>query len=40
MTTSSTSVPAGLVCQLMHCAPRPAVTKSASTEVRSVLEGK
>ena len=40
MTTSSTSVPAGLVCQLMHCAPRPAATRSASTDVRSVLEGK
>jgi hypothetical protein len=40
ITTSSTSVAAGLVCQLMACAPRPAVTRSASTEERSALDGK
>ena len=40
MTTSSTSVAAGLVCQLMPWAPRPAETRSASTEARSVLAGK
>ena len=40
MTTSSTSVQAGLVTQFMPCAPRPDETRSASTDERSVLEGK
>ena len=38
--TSSTSVAAGLVCQLMPCAPRPEETMSARTEARCVLLGK
>ena len=40
MTTSSTSVAAGLVCQLMPCAPSPDETRSASTEEKSVTLGK
>ncbi len=40
MMTFSTSVAAGLVCQLMHWGPRPAATRSASTDDRSVFEGK
>ena len=40
MTTSSTSVAAGLVCQLMPWTPRPEETRSASTEERSLLLGK
>ena len=40
MTTFSTSVAAGLVCQLMPCGPSPEETRSASTDARSVLEGK
>ena len=40
MTTSSTSVAAGLVCQLMPCTPSPDETRSASTDERSLLLGK
>jgi len=40
MTTSSTSVAAGLVCQLMPWLPRPAHTRSANTEERLELDGK
>ena len=40
MTTSSTSVAAGLVCQLMASAPSPLLAMSASTEARSTLAGK
>ena len=40
MTTSSTSVAAGLVCQLIPWAPSPAQAMSASTEARSELDGK
>jgi hypothetical protein len=32
ITTSSTSVAAGEVCQLIPCAPSPAATRSPSTE--------
>ena len=40
ITTSSTSVAAGEVCQLMPCTPRPAQTRSARIEARLVLDGK
>ena len=40
ITTSSTSVAAGDVCQLIPCAPRPAQTRSPSTEAKLTLEGK
>ena len=40
ITTSSTSVAAGLVSQLMPCTPRPDPTRSASTDERSLLLGK
>ena len=40
MTTSSTSVAAGLVCQLMAWAASPLLAMSASTEARSALAGK
>jgi len=40
MTTSSTSVAAGLVCQFIACGPSPDETRSASTDERSVLLGK
>ena len=40
ITTSSTSVAAGEVCQLMPWAPRPAQTRSARMEAWLVLEGK
>ena len=40
ITTSSTSVAAGDVCQLMPCAPSPAAARSPSTEARLVFEGK
>ena len=38
--TSSSSVAAGLVCQLIPWAPRPAATRSASTEGNIELDGK
>ena len=40
MATSSSSVAAGLVCQLMPWAPSPAATRSARTEGSRVFEGK
>ncbi len=40
ITTSSTSVAAGLVCQLMPCTPSPEETTSASTDAKSLLLGK
>ena len=40
ITTSSTSVAAGLVSQLMPCTPSPDPTRSASTDERSLLLGK
>ena len=39
-TTSSTSVAAGEVCQLIPWAPRPAATRSPSTDARLVFDGK
>ena len=40
ITTSSTSVAAGLVSQLIPCTPSPDETMSASTDERSLLLGK
>jgi len=40
MTTSSTSVHAGLVIQFMPWGPSPDDTRSPSTDERSVFEGK
>ncbi len=40
ITTSSSSVAAGEVCQLIPWAPSPAQTRSARTEARLALEGK
>ena len=33
-------IAAGLVCQLIPCAPRPAATRSASTDAKEVFDGK
>jgi hypothetical protein len=40
MTTCSSSVAAGEVCQLIPCTPSPAASRSPSTEARLVLDGK